>query len=136
MDRRFKIDFFELAFLVEACIPPVPIARGMFWDDVINDYYHQMTPDERVRLWEWLNKNHNYKHQLEKGNEEVVVFEARFNPDNQYYVFTEFKGREESFECFLVNNKYYTLYYPGSRSKWISPDHIKLIKKIEYVPNT
>ena len=27
----FEIDFFELAILAEACIPPRPIARAMFW---------------------------------------------------------------------------------------------------------
>jgi len=43
MDRRFKIDFLELYFLAEACIPPRPIARAMFWDDLCDKYYHEMT---------------------------------------------------------------------------------------------
>jgi hypothetical protein len=132
MTRKFKIDFFELAFLVEACIPPVPIARGMFWDDVINDYYHQMTPDERVRLWDWLNKNHNYKHQLEKSNEEVVVFEARFNPDNQYRLFS----KDKTYDTFKVGEEYYISYYPGSRRTSIDLDQIDKIEKIEYGTNT
>ena len=45
---EFKIDFFELAFLAEACIPPVPIARAMFFADLSDKYYHQMTQEEYV----------------------------------------------------------------------------------------
>jgi len=36
--ESFQIDFFELAFLAEACIPPRPIARMMFWQH-LTDYY-------------------------------------------------------------------------------------------------
>jgi len=133
MDRRFKIDFFELAFLTETCMPEAPIARTVFWNDVINKYYHEMTPNERSRLHGWLNRNHNYQEKLEQGNEGVEVFEARFNPDNQYLVFTEYKGKEESHHCFLYKGKYYTEYYPGSRSRWIEKNYIKLVKKLEYV---
>jgi hypothetical protein len=128
MEKKFKIDFFELAFLVEACIPPVPIARGMLWDEVINEYYHQMTPEERIRLWEWLNKNHNYKYQLEKGNEEVEVFEARFNPDNQYRLVT----KEKTYDTFKIGEEYYIIYYPGSRRTSIVLEEGIKIEKLEY----
>jgi len=33
--NKFEIEFDELCFLTEACIPPVPIARAMFWEDMI-----------------------------------------------------------------------------------------------------
>ena len=36
----FQIDFFELAFLAEACIPPVPIARASFFAD-LSDTFNQ-----------------------------------------------------------------------------------------------
>ena len=58
--NRFNIDFFEFSFLVEACIPPRPIARAMFWDDVINKYYHVLTDNERQRLFEWINRCDNF----------------------------------------------------------------------------
>jgi hypothetical protein len=51
---NFTIDFFELAFLVEACIPPRPIARSMFFDDVSDIHYHKMTKEERQRLFDWI----------------------------------------------------------------------------------
>jgi hypothetical protein len=105
MDRRFKIDFIELAFLVETCVPPGPIARSMFWDDVINVYYHEMTPHERVRLFNWIHKSWVYNKGLEKGLEEIEVFEARFDPNNQYIVFTNYKDKEESCTCFKYKDK-------------------------------
>jgi hypothetical protein len=130
MEKKFKIDFFELSFLVEACIPPRPIARGMFWDEVINDYYHQMTFEEATRLWEWINRNSYYKQRLEENNEKVEVFEARFNPDNQYLVFTEYKGVKDSYKCFKYKDKYYTEYYSGARTKFVSEDHIIKTQKL------
>lgn len=44
-DNRFSIDFIEFSFLVEACIPPRPIARTYFWGQVIDKYYHVLTVD-------------------------------------------------------------------------------------------
>jgi len=55
--NRFNIDFFEFSFLVEACIPPVPIARAVFWGKVLNEYYKVLSQEERDKLHEWLNHN-------------------------------------------------------------------------------
>jgi hypothetical protein len=128
MDRRFKIDFFELAFLVEACVPPVAIAKGMFWDDVINVYYHEMTLDERVKLYDWIHISWIYTIGLEKGIEEIEVFEARFDPTNQYKVYT----KTQVFDTFLYKGYYYTENYPGSRSKFIDTRQILKIENIKY----
>ena len=51
---EFKIDFFELMFLAEVCIPQVPIARAMFFENMSDTYYHQMSPDERIKAFEWI----------------------------------------------------------------------------------
>jgi hypothetical protein len=88
---RFPIDFFEFSFLVEACIPPRPIARTMFWHDVINKYYHVLTPNERARLYEWIGRSYFFK--LE--NEDCALFAARFNPANQYRVKVSYAGGSE-----------------------------------------
>ena len=53
----FNIDFFELSFLAEACIPPRPIARTYFWQNLSKVYWYQMTENERERLFEWINRN-------------------------------------------------------------------------------
>ena len=118
MDKKFKIDFFEFSFLVEACIPPRPIARSMFWDEVINEYYHQMTSEERSRLFEWITNNGNFDLKEQRCQE----FHARFDPNNQYKVFTD-NGEEH--KCFLLNGKYYI-----SKNSYIGKEHIKDIKKI------
>lgn len=93
---RFPIDFFEFSFLVEACIPPRPIARSVFWEDVINKYYHVLTSDERCRLYEWISRNIYF----DVTNEDYALFSARYNPENQWQVKTSHKGKEEVVECF------------------------------------
>lgn len=89
----FQINFFELAFLAEACIPPRPIARAMFWQNLTKQYWGQMTEGERAHLFEWLNRNDWYKESLQKEND-TKIFYARFDPDNQYIVKTKHKNEK------------------------------------------
>ena len=107
--KKYHIDFFEFAFLVEACIPPNPIARAMFWKSVIDEYYFIMTEGERERLWGWINKNDIYKERLIEENEDCLLFEARFNPDNQFLIEAKDKnGVINTFDCFYWKNEYHT----------------------------
>jgi hypothetical protein len=124
----FTIDFFELAFLAEACIPPRPIARTMFWANLTNKYWQQMTEGERAHLFEWLNKNHYYKESLEKESD-TVTFHKRFDPDNQYMVKVKHpNGTEEiNFRAFKMGEKYYT----GSKT-FIGDEHI--LEVVKFVP--
>jgi hypothetical protein len=121
---NFTIDFFELAFLAEACIPPNPIARTMFWQRLTNVYWEQMTEEEREHLFEWLNRNDNYKQSLER-EEETQIFHARFDPDNQYMVYTTMDGKDDVNRTF----KYKDLYFVRSNS-WITPEFITKVEKI------
>lgn len=104
---RFNIDFFEFSFLVEACIPPRPIARAMFWDDVIDKHYNTLTDNERGRLFEWINRNPCMQDGIEEGNEDCLLFNARFNPDNQYKVHTNYNDKLEVYDAFKLNDRYY-----------------------------
>lgn len=124
MEDRFKIDFFEFSFLVESCIPPVPIARSCFWDKCIDYYYQILTDEERKNLHEWLNRNDKYKRSLFDRNEDVLIFEARFNPDNQYIITTNYNNKIETNEYF----KYKDRYYKGKNISIIE-DYIVDIKK-------
>lgn len=124
LEKRFKIDFFELAFLAEACIPPVPIARGMFWKELIDVYYNQLTNKERVRLHKWLNKNWKYSEGLEEKLEDILCFEARYNPDNQYKVWYKIEKESGFVDTFLYNDKFHT----GSNI-WIAPEYIQKVEK-------
>ena len=118
--NRFDIDFFEFSFLVEACIPPRPIARAMFWDDVIDKYYHVLSPDERKRLFEWITRN-SY---VQTDNEDFQIFVARYNPENQYSVKTLINGTENNLECFKWKDRYHT-----SKTTSIIEDYIVEITK-------
>jgi hypothetical protein len=100
---KFKIDFFELCFLAETCIPPRPIARSMFWDKLINEYYYQLSGSEREKLFGWITKNNCF----DLSNEDCNWFYDRYNPDNQYQVKTLYEGKEELNDCFLHNGKYH-----------------------------
>lgn len=125
LKKKFKIDFFELAFLAEACIPPVPIARAMFWKELIDVYHEQLTSEERARLHEWLNRNGKYTEGLKEKQEDILCFEARYNPVNQYKVW--FKSEKESglTDAFLYNGKYYI-----ASNRWIAPEYIEKVEKL------
>jgi len=118
--NRFNIDFFEFSFLVEACIPPLPIARTVFWYDVIDKYYHVLTKNERARLFEWINRNGQFEASLKK-EEDSRVFYARYDPNNQYLV----TAKGEEIECFLFKERYYT-----KRNTWIAEEYIEKVEKI------
>lgn len=113
---EFKIGFFELAFLAEACIPPVPIARASFFADLSDKYYHQMTQNERNRLFEWLVPK------LDLSNEDCRHFIARFNKLNQYKVKHTYNGQTEETYAYKFNDKYHV-----SRSQSINEDYIDCV---------
>lgn len=118
--QRFNIDFIGFSFLVEATIPPTPIARAMFWQDVINKHYNKLTNDERNRLFEWINRNHSMKSGIEDGNEDCLLFNARYDENNQYAVSTLYEGDESVVNCFLWQNKYHTTISQSIFEKYIT----------------
>jgi len=97
----FEIDFFELSFLAEACIPPTPIARSCFWDKMIDVYYHQLSQDQRDRLLEWIMRNGRF----DLAKDECRLFYARYNKENQRVVIAN-DGKE--YCVFSFDGRYYT----------------------------
>jgi hypothetical protein len=126
----FTIDFYEFAFLVEACIPPRPIARTMFWQSITDKYWIQMTEGERAHLFEWMQKNWVYQESLEK-EVDTQIFHARFDPDNQYMVTSNYKGETEKHRAFKMGDRYYT-----GNNRWIAEEYVvsaeKFTPKREY----
>ena len=120
----FQIDFFEFSFLVEACIPPRPIARAVFWQDVIDKHYHTMSVNERSRLHEWINRNNLFEDGIENKNEDCLLFNARFDIKNQYQVKTSFQNETIITKCFKWKGKYHL-----SKSKFVSEEYI-----VEVIP--
>ena len=123
--QRFgDIDFFEFSFLVEACIPPRPIARAMFWQDVIDKYYHRLSQNERDHLFDWINRCDSFNYNLD-SNEDCQLFNARFDKNNQFIVHTLFNGEEKITEAFKFRNRYHT-----SITTSINEEYITKIEKL------
>lgn len=124
LSNRFNIDFFEFSFLVEACIPRRPIARSMFWDDVINKHYHVLTENERQKLFKWINRCDNFTYNLEK-NEDCQLFNARFDKENQYTIKTLYDGKEQITTAFKWQGKYHI-----SKTQSVNEDYILEITRV------
>jgi hypothetical protein len=61
MEKKFKIDFFELSFLAEACIPPCKdVAETAFWKRLTFEIRDELTLKQRVKLLEWLQRNDKF----------------------------------------------------------------------------
>ena len=118
---KFQIDFFELAFLTEACLPPSPIARHCFFMNVIDRHYHYMNWEQRKHLFEWIGKKLNMEY------EESKIFYARYNPDNQFNVKILNGEIEENVEAFLFKEKYMI-----SSNGRVNENNIKSVEKIQF----
>ena len=127
----FNIDFFEFAFLAEACIPPRPIARTAFWQNLTKIYWEQMSEAERAHIFEWLQKNPWYAESLAK-EENTQIFHARFDPDNQYMVTTVYEGEEQTRRAFKrpgpESEGFSNRYYIG-HDTFIDEKYIKSVNK-------
>ena len=121
---RFPIDFFEFSFLVEACIPPRPIARACFWQDVIDKHYHSLTVNERLSLFGWINRNNQFENSLANKNEDCLLFNARFDKENQYKVKTFYLTVTKITDCFKWQGKYHL-----SKSKSVNEEYIVEVVK-------
>ena len=125
--QRFgDIDFFEFSFLVEACAGNRPIARSMFFDRVIDKYYHVLSQDERDNLFEWINRSSSFKFDLERGCNSCLWFNARFDKNNQFIVHTLFNGEEKVYEAFKFEDRYYT-----KKDTFIAEEYIIKVEKYE-----
>src|SRR5699024_2640503 len=49
----------------------------------------ELTQRQRQRLYSFLNRNPWYQKKLEEGVEEVLLFENRYNPENQFLAHCE-----------------------------------------------
>jgi hypothetical protein len=116
---KFVIDFFELAFLTEACLPKSTIARYSFFMNVIDRHYHNMTWEQRKHLFEWIGRKLNMEY------EESQIFYARFNPDNQFKITFKKTTEQESVEAFLFKN----IYWISSNQK-VNNDYIESVEKL------
>lgn len=121
MEQPVTIDLFELSFLAEACIPPVPIARSMFWTRLIDEIYNLLTEQERNQMFEWIT-NHD---RFDMNNPDCREFYLRYNPDKQYIVEAKVRQTVGKFETYLGDNGM----YKSKINLWVDPDSILSVKK-------
>jgi hypothetical protein len=116
-----KIDIIELKILAVACIPPVPIARACFWQKMIDEHYNKLTEHVRKDLFECITRQPNF----DLNNEDCQLFYARYNPDNQYLVTTDYEGEKGQHKAFLMNDRYHL-----SKSSSIQEQFIFSVEKL------
>lgn len=113
----FKINFFELLFLAEVCIPPVPIARHSFFQNLSDIHYKNMSREEQQQLLDVISKDPKF----DLKNEDCRHFFVRFRESSQYIVeLTD----NSVVDCYLYNEKYHK-----GKDVWINPDKIKSAKQ-------
>ena len=116
---QFQIDFFELMFLAEVCVPRQPIARAMFWQNLCDEHYNKMSSNQRDRAFEWLSPK------LDLNEEDCRLFFARFNPKNQFKVKCFFKGKAQEVDCFHFEDEYRI-----NKNKFAEKQYIKSIVRV------
>jgi len=94
----------------------------MFWDDVVWKYYEVLTVNERGRLFEWIQRNPQFK----KEQSDCLLFFNRFNPDNQFLIETNFNGILETHDCFKHEDRFYV-----RKNTFIAPEYVISITKQE-----
>ncbi len=120
----FTIDFFELMFLAETCIPPKPIARATFFLSMSDTYYNQMSVAQREDAFKWIGKSSGF----DLANVECAHFEARFNPENQFIVYPNSNHRQESIYCYLWQGRYHT-----SSTRSVYEHEIARVEKVKEI---
>jgi hypothetical protein len=95
------------------------------WIKLVDKYWFGMSEESRKNLFEDWTSTPEFRDMLDK--EEVKLFFARFNPDNQFTVTTELYGTVNKHQAF----KWKDGYYLGSMSK-LNDEYITDIEKINF----
>jgi len=78
----FTIDFFELLFLAEAYIQPNTTGRKEFWDKLVNEFYLDLTENDRRHFFLLMNRSEDFKRGYQNRDPELVLFYNRFKTEN------------------------------------------------------
>lgn len=89
-------------FLAESVIPPAPIGRTMCFNDFSEVHYNKMNDDQRLQFFNHVTKCEGFS--LEK--EDCEHFYARFDPKNQYKVYSKYRSKEYIHNCYFYRDSY------------------------------
>ena len=84
-----------------------------------------MTQNERDRLYEWINRTYRMEEGLKAKDEDCLLFNARFDKNNQFLVSTVFNGEEKTTEAFKFEDRYYI-----KRNVSIAEEYITKVEKL------
>lgn len=93
------------------------------WTKLVDKYWHGMSEETRKETFDYWVTSSDFPTMIEK--EEVKLFHARFDPDNQFTVTTELNGTVNKFRAFKWGSKYHV----GSIAS-IAEDFITNIEKL------
>lgn len=94
------------------------------WIKLVDKHWHAMSEETRKETFEKWVSTPDFDDMREK-DEKVRLFYARFHPDNQFTVNTNYKGSVNKIRAFKWGNRYYV----GSRTS-INDEYITSIEKI------
>lgn len=116
--NKFSIDFFELLFLTQVCIPPVPIARAMLFERVSDEFYHQLSDSQRLQMLRVVEESPKFS----IDEPDCYHFHCRYSQDTQYLV-TAKTG--ERIECYLFKDRYHI-----RKDTFVDPGQIESVIKL------
>lgn len=92
------------------------------WIKLVDKYWHAMSEETRKNCFDTLVSNPEFPNMTQ---DEVKLFCARFDPDNQFTVNTNYKGTVNKMRAFKWKDRYYV----GSRAS-INDEYITSVEKI------
>lgn len=109
--RQFQIDFWSLVKLVENILDSKNILGSSIMEQTIDEFYFEMNNHQRKNMFEIISKNDRF----DLSKKEHQLFYARYNPNNQYIVFTE----QGQIDCFKHDGKFKVL-----SNEWVEPNKV------------
>lgn len=113
------INFEDLLCLTNICLPPVPIARAIFFERVSDTYYNLMTDQQKNEIFNSIFSK------LDLKNDDHLYFYNRFNPDNQFEVEYQYQNETNKIKAFKHNESFHV-----SKNRSIIEKYILTYKKI------
>jgi hypothetical protein len=119
----FKISLHQLFLLSESCIPPAGEYKMAFWRSLVDSYWFEMSESQRAIFFNLMRDSEKYQDSL--THEETQIFDARFDPENQYLVYSKLAGNIKTNVVFKRNGHFY-----ANRETILFDEHIVSVMKL------